>query len=232
MLKYMNRSMRAFSIVELLIAIVVIGILAGIATVAWGGAVRWSEDRARESDTNQWVGAFELYKSRFEIWPVLPDNDLAPKVVCLGVFSANSSGRCGQYTGAGAADFNGLTGTYEASSGTEFNTFKAAVEKVGKFPTNSGKKQGNFAGPLVYLWQSSNMVSGEVTVTGVFINFFQNACPNGFTNVNDGTPQSIYSSNIVRYTPLNSMINTTNLAASPNTRACGIVKTFTYDTTP
>jgi len=52
---------RGFSIVELLIAIVVIGILATIVTVSYGGYQARTRDNERKSDVSQIAGALSAY---------------------------------------------------------------------------------------------------------------------------------------------------------------------------
>lgn len=228
----MHRSIRAFTLPELIIVIAVLGILSGIAIVSWGAVVNWSNDRAREADTRQWVNTFELYKSRYAVWPALPADDTTAVAYCLGTFPTDSSktdtytnGRCINY--AGTTAFNGLVGNYVASSGTSFNSFKTEVEKVGKFPENGGKKNGNFAGPFVYLMRKP--AGAGFTVTGVFINFFKNGCPADFTEVSSIVSAGVSSdpANASKYT----VLGTTLLAGLPSsTKACGISKSITYGT--
>lgn len=160
----MIRTSRGFTLVEILIAIVVIGILVGISSVAFNGVVAQSNDRARANDVKQWAATFDLYKSRFVVWPGTPAAN-TNTIICLGSYSTPGS-RCGQYTG--------LPTQYRTASGTEWTNLKSAVEKVGKWPTNSGPNTKNLvAGPVVYLQRSS----AGTTINAAFVGFFEQACP-------------------------------------------------------
>ena len=73
----MHKTKSGFTIVELLIVIVVIGILAAITIVAYNGI----QQRARNNQTTQalvsWTKAINLYKADKGVWP--------PYYTCLGV---------------------------------------------------------------------------------------------------------------------------------------------------
>lgn len=87
-----------FTIVELLVVIVTLGILAGIGTVGWGGLKTSSENKSRISELNQWKSTFDLYKSRFAVYPApsvdgtycIGDSFPADKCGVGSVFSENA----------------------------------------------------------------------------------------------------------------------------------------------
>ncbi len=209
-----------FTIVELLIVIVVIGIIAGIVIVGWGGLVSSSRDKAREQDVRQWAAAFDTYKSRFSVFPTLPtgDGNGGSKRYCLGdvsYYTTSYSGRCGQYTQSGQSP----TKTTDAVDSTTMNT---AIKKIGNLYTNGGAAVGNtFIGPMVYLYQSTS--GGVVTVDAYFINFFEKAC-----NAIDGFGDALSSSdsNYSKIYPgVNGLVSGGGL---PSVNVCYYKKSLTY----
>lgn len=67
----MNKTSGGFTIVELLIVIVVIGILAAITIVAYNGIQTRGRDAARNSDVKNIRTAIELYKADNGVYPPL-----------------------------------------------------------------------------------------------------------------------------------------------------------------
>ncbi len=64
-----------FTIVELLIVIVVIGILAAITIVAFNGVQNRANDSRRDSDLKQLKTALEMYKADKDIYPAVCSAD-------------------------------------------------------------------------------------------------------------------------------------------------------------
>lgn len=75
-----NRTYPAgFTIVELLIVIVIIGILASITVVAYRGIQNRANNASRVSEYNHWRKSFEIYKAQNGTYPTMPDGGY-----CLG----------------------------------------------------------------------------------------------------------------------------------------------------
>ncbi len=203
----MKRHHTGFTLVELVIAIVVVAILAAIVILAWAGVGAWSRDQARESDVRNWVSTFDLYKSRYAVWPALPTGNTTAGDVTLCLGASFTNDKCGQFKSSSTSRF------VDADNSS---SMLANVKKVGEVPKNGGPANNNFlVGPLVYLKQTTS--GSTVTVTAEFINFFEGNCPSGFKNINSSLPASIAN---VR----------SGLPAGTHANVCAIYpyKTFSY----
>jgi|GEM_PF-1097406 len=217
----MMRFQRGFTLVELVLVIVVLGILTSIGAVVWTGVEANARDKARETDARQWASTFDTYKGRNLVWPLLPSGDGAAgvKAVCLGtpVSPTPNSTKCVQYSG-GASTY------LDTSSNSDYTAMMTAVATVGKTPVNSGSVVSNsVAGPFVYLWQSTNTTTQTVTITGLFMNFFEHNCPSDFLKPSD-IATKYPSSDTHVYDQL-----TTLLGGVSGANACGLVKQFSYN---
>ncbi|RYD50380.1 MAG: prepilin-type N-terminal cleavage/methylation domain-containing protein, partial [Sphingobacteriales bacterium] len=96
----MNPSNRGFTIVELLIVIVVIGILAAISIVAFNGIQTRAQNTQKFNELKNWQRIFESYRSLKGNYPDGADG----QTYCLGrgfPMGGGSVRRCRDYSGTG-----------------------------------------------------------------------------------------------------------------------------------
>ena len=208
MLGIMKKPSYGYTLVEVVMVIVVIGILTTVGIFVWGGVTQSSRDRVRETDLQTWISSFDNYRARFVVNPVLPTADgvLGAKAVCLGSFSSYN-GKCGQY--ASSAPNAQLSASASSSLLSE-------LTKIGKTPTNNSPDiKGSLIGPILYSTQST--AGGTITVTSRFINFFEGSCPSKMSGEYTTTtlPQPI-------------ALVLTGLPTGTSAHACYIEKTFSY----
>src|SRR5687768_13912577 len=79
-----------FTIIELLIVIVVIGILSTLALAAYSGVQDRAHNASRLSEINAWRKLFERYKIQNSTYPLMPDGGY-----CLG--TGFPGGKCRDY---------------------------------------------------------------------------------------------------------------------------------------
>lgn len=120
-----------FTIVELLIVIVVIGILVAIVIVAYTGITDSSKRASASSQVKQWSKLFELYRAQYGALPSLADG-----YYCLG--TGFPSNECRQ---PGHATYG-----YDESTGTPIIT---ELSKVGTVPSNAPVTVGPYASPYM-----------------------------------------------------------------------------------
>lgn len=212
-----------FTLVEILFVITIIGIVSAIGVLGFGTITSNARDKARSVDVQQWASTFELYKSRYTVWPVLPANDTTPKTLCLGVpysdsTTVNPNKRCGQFANSNTSLYRSTTQTAPTPDDPDYTQLKTEISKVGNMLKNSGApltSTYSVAGPVAYINQTS-VAAGpttNVTVNGLFFGFFENSCPSGLENLRAETRLSTFL---------------TGLPASGAPYICGIKKDFSY----
>ena len=142
MVKQMQSTSSAFTIVELLIVIVVIGILAAITVIAYNGVQTRANNTSRINAAKQYVKLLSLYAVQNNSYPSLTDG------ACLG----------GTYSGNICdAMKNGAI----PNSVTVQNSFNAALQTVGNLPkypllNAAGSGSGNETGIFIYKYGVTN----------------------------------------------------------------------------
>lgn len=146
-----------FTIVELLVVIVVIGILASITVVAYSGVQDRTNNVARLAEFNQWRQLYELYKIESGTYPTMPDGGY-----CLGT----------GFPGAKCRDYlaNNANTLAEENSIPLFNKIKT----VATLPQANHVGVNGTVGPYVYYG------GGWLQMTAVFHGGTSD-CPRGLT---------------------------------------------------
>jgi prepilin-type N-terminal cleavage/methylation domain-containing protein len=151
----MKKSTSGFTIVELLIVVVVIGILAAIVIVAYNGITQEARQAKTVSAVNAWIKAIKLYNTSNGGWPVNS---------CLGDTTT--------YVGEGGQ-------CWDSTSWTVSSTFLSSMQPhIGSYPepdtTNlhaSGASGGPKRGALFY-----NASTTDKQIYIMLAN--ENECPN------------------------------------------------------
>lgn len=112
-----------FTIVELLIVIVVIGILAAITIVVYNGI----QDRANNTTT---IDGMTKYTKLFQMYAI--DNGTYPSTSVYPCLISDASGGCGRVSGSGGCSFSGL-----APQSTAFTALLSSY--AGSMPTISSQ---------------------------------------------------------------------------------------------
>lgn len=177
---------KGFSIVELVVIISVLGILVTVGTFGFNNLQAWSQNNTRATELQQWASTFDLYKTRFGGYPIMPTAD-GTTYFCLGSFSAYNN-KCGQYTLA--------LGTKNIDAGLSASML-TEVARVGNVPSGSTPPiTGQIIGPYLRLTQQT--VAGTpstITVTARFVGIFKgSSCPNSDLTV--VSPASNYVSGL------------------------------------
>lgn len=125
MADHFKRKLTGFTIIELLVIISTLGILVAIGTVAWGGVKTSSDNKASITELRQWKSTFDLYESRFAVFPSPSTNG----TYCLG--DDFPGDRCGV-----------------SSNFSENSALNAEVLRTGALPKNSRiTVNGTYLGP-------------------------------------------------------------------------------------
>lgn len=124
-----------FTIVEIIIVCIVLGILVTIGTVSWAGSLVSGRDRTRNIEQQDWVKRYDTYRNRYNVYPNTSSTGVALNArYCLG--TAFPSNTC---AGGSIA-----TSTNDAAP----NTVMTELTKVGTLPDyKHSLARGNYVGP-------------------------------------------------------------------------------------
>lgn len=165
--KSMRKSISGFTIVELLIVIVVIGIIASITIVSYNAAQKRTQNAERASQLQAWKSVFERYKAAKGELP-LPTTSNGTGY-CLGSnFPIGSGGvaRCRDYLSSGS------TSLLQSNNSALLAALQSVVPNL---PSGQIVPVGGTVGPYVYYWGTES--SGTIQITGAFSGTTPSDCP-------------------------------------------------------
>lgn len=166
----MRKNMSGFTIVELLVTIIVIGILTSIAVVSYNGVQKRTQNSNRATQLQAWQSVFERYKAaKGELpLPTTPDGT----GYCLGSnFPTGYDGapRCRDYLSSGSP--------YSLLQSDNSSLMSALQTVTPNLPTGQNIPSGGTVGPYVYY--TGTQTSGDIQITGAFYGFAATDCPTG-----------------------------------------------------
>lgn len=167
-----SRTLPGFTIVELLIVVVIIGILAAIVVVAYNGITQTAQINAVTAEANQWKKLFEVYKASTGSYPsphASPTTGggpgpLAVNRYCLGTGFPQSAGTsyCFAYNNA----------QYQVAE-TTGASIRSQLSTISTPPTNTTKYMyGSVVGPYLRYVSASDVRIGTTYPPGI-------TCPDG-----------------------------------------------------
>ncbi len=167
------RKSLGFTIVELLIVVVIIGILAAIVIVAYNGVTQTAQQSAISSEVKQWVKLFEVYKATNGSYPLpsgTPTTGGGPGTSVLDRYCL----------GTGFQQIAGTGYCYLVAAGTIYSVAESTgtslitqLSTVGTPPSNSKKyTYGSVAGPTFRYVSASDIRVGSTYPGGI-------TCPSG-----------------------------------------------------
>lgn len=163
--KNMRKSASGFTIIELLIVIIVIGIIASISVISYNGVQTRTNNANRAAQLQAWQSVFERYKAKKGVLPLATTTNGTG--FCLGTtgFPNGYDGvpRCRDYLSSGSA--NSLRVSDNAALMTELQTV------VPNLPSAQNVPVGGTVGPYVY-YQST-----YIQIQGAFNGATTSECP-------------------------------------------------------
>ena len=168
-----ERNRQGFTIVELLIVIVVIGILAAIVIVAFNGISDSAKRSSTMSEMKQWVKLFSLYKAKYGEYPApsaTPSTGGGPGANVLNRYCL----------GTGFPQVGGSGYCYLVASGNPYSVAEStgtglltALSEVGNPPRNTSKNvYGSVTGPWLQYINANEWYIGSTFGPG-------GTCPDG-----------------------------------------------------
>lgn len=162
---------KGFTIVELLIVIVVIGVLAAIVIVSFNGIQTRAQNTQKYNELKSWQKAFETYKAGQGNYPALADGDY-----CLGrgfLAGYDGASRCRDY------GYSGTTSILESNNATLMTELSKAIT----IPKPSNLPVGGTLGPY------ATYTATQITILGWFKGT-TGQCPSETTEVWADAPSS------------------------------------------
>jgi len=149
---------KGFTIVELLIVVIVLGILAAISIVAYSGIQKRAHNSNSASSMNQWVKAFELYRANGNgAYPAVTSS-VAGTGYCLGSGFPDNSGQaaCRKYR------FVIADQTYNESASAALMAEMKAKDASAPFNTRLPEVEGEVGPYMIAFDTNSSTATTEI----------------------------------------------------------------------
>ena len=150
-----------FTIIELLTAVVVIGILSAVAFVAFHGINDKVMNANRVSEFQGWVKLFQLYKAQFGTYPNVPKGTTTdPVTYCLGTgfpLGGDGQARCRDYTWTCDHNINPACTSFLVSDAAPLMT---ELAKAGKISATNKIAVNGTVGPYVEFYEYHYAIQG------------------------------------------------------------------------
>jgi len=163
----MHRSTSGFTVIELLVVIIILGVIAGIVVLTYGGLQKTSRNEERNTELLGWRATFEKYKAANGQFPPMANGGY-----CLGT----------GFPDAKCRDYKAASNVYTEAGSTALMSALAPYNPPAQGPrTPAESSTGATVGP--YAIYSSSIVS----IYSVLESIDASNCPNGATSTwNDG----------------------------------------------
>lgn len=152
----MNTRRVGFTIVELLVVIVVLGILAGITVVSFNGIAKRARNAARTSDLVQIDKLLKVYKVFNGDYPAMVYTASPTNGYCIG--SGYPNGYCQNWQS------NGNHSSYSWSQSD--TTITNALATIGTIPQSDRTAAGTVVGPYINVTSTSNFTLSTAIESG------------------------------------------------------------------
>lgn len=125
-----------FTVVEIIVVCIAIGILASIVVVGWSGTLISGKDHNRAAEQQEWASRFETYRNRYMVYPNAADDTGTTALsgrYCLGT----------GFPGNNCAGGGILTATNDTSP----SKLMQVLAKVGTLPSYTHETVNGYTGP-------------------------------------------------------------------------------------